>query len=475
MIPAKMHLRGLAAKLVVLALLSTALNAAPRNVVMFVVDDQGRDAGCYGNTAISTPHLDRLAAAGTRFEAAFCTTASCSASRSVILTGLHNHRNGQYGHQHSIHNFHTLKNVRSLPVFLEQAGYRTARIGKYHVQPEEIYRFETVLRGNQGGSRNAVSMAETCRPWIADDDQRPFFLYFCTSDPHRSRRNAKQPLTEPDPFGNGPKYAGVVEKEFAPEDVVVPPYLPDTPECRLEIAQYYQSVHRLDQGLGKLLEILESTGHWNDTLILYLSDNGIAFPGAKTNLYDPGMQLPLVVRDPFSKDRPSVTNAMVNWTDLTPTILDFAGALPSKYRFHGRSFLDVLRGTRADDRDHVFASHTFHEVTMYYPMRVLRTRKHKYILNLAHGLTYPHASDLWASAAWQGVWQRKDRYYGKRTVDAYLHRAREELYDLERDPHEVINLAENPEHQIVLEELRARMKTWRKESADPWFYKYIYE
>ena len=119
------------------------------NIVLIVSDDHGLDAaGCYGNPVIKTPNLDRLAAEGTRFTNAFCTSASCSASRSVILTGLYNHANGQYGHQHGYNNFHTFTNVKSLPVLLAEAGYRTGRIGKYHVAPEMVYKFNTALPAN---------------------------------------------------------------------------------------------------------------------------------------------------------------------------------------------------------------------------------------------------------------------------------------------------------------------------------------
>ena len=187
------------------------------------------------------------------------------------------------------------------------------------------------------------------------------------------------------------------------------------------------------------------------------------------------MRLPLVVRSPAQNKRGGSTNAMVSWTDLTPTILSFAGATPKKYKFHGRSFLEALDEENPKGWDEVYASHTFHEITMYYPMRVLRERRFKYTLNIASGLAYPHASDLWASAAWQGVWQRKERYYGKRTVEAYLNRARHELYDLESDPHEVINLANNPDHAETLKRMQAKLKKWQQQSGDPWKYKYIYE
>ncbi len=420
--------------MLVFVLIGFTVEAAEKNVVLFVVDDQGLDAGCYGNTAIRTPHLDRLAAEGTRFDYAFCTTASCSASRSVILTGLHNHANGQFGHQHSYHDFTTHRFVRSLPVLLNKAGYRTCSIGKYHVQPEEIYHFQQTIRGVS--SRSTVQMARRAAEFIKRDDPRPFFLYFCTSDPHRAGQG----------FANDRSYPGVEPVKYDPAEVIVPEFLPDQPEVRRELAEYYQAVSRLDQGLGRLIDVLKETGHWDDTLILYLSDNGIPFPGAKTTMYEPGTRLPLVVRSPEQKTRGGSTDAMVTWADITPTILDFTGAKPPEYPLHGRSFLSTLDLPKSAGWDEVYGSHTFHEITMYYPVRLIRGRRYKYILNLAHQLPFPFASDLFASPTWQGVLNRGDKMLGNRTVDAYIHRPRHELYDLESDPHELVNLAESAEH-----------------------------
>jgi N-sulfoglucosamine sulfohydrolase len=458
------------------AVLCAQAVAAPRNVVLVVVDDQGRDAGCYGNPVVRTPNLDRLAAEGTRFDYAFCTTASCSASRSVILTGLQNHANGQYGHQHAYHHFRSFDRIKSLPVLLSEAGYRTARIGKLHVDPPEVYRFDRELPAN---ARNAVQMAERCREVVAANDPRPFFLYFCPADPHRSGQVAAELPGKPDRFGNRPQgYPGVKQMVYDPKEVIVPPFLPDTPECRAELAQYYQAVSRLDQGLGRLVEVLKEAGKYDDTLIVYLSDNGIAFPGAKTTLYEPGMRLPCVVRSPDQRRRGVVSNAMITWADLAPTILDYAGALPKQPHnpaFHGRSFLGVLDQSDPRGWDEVYASHTFHEITMYYPMRVVRTRQYKLLWNIAHGLPYPFASDLWVSATWQGVRQRGERLYGKRTVEAYVHRPAFELYDLKADPDEIHNLAGDPAHAAVLEQLKAKLRAFQKRTGDPWILKWEYE
>ena len=471
--------------------------AGKRNVVMIVADDHGLDLGCYGNREVKTPYLDRLAADGTRFTHAFCTTASCSASRSVILSGLHNHLNGQYGHQHAYHHFSAFPTVKSLPVLLAQAGYRTASIGKYHVAPESVFHFDTYQKGNSGGSRNPVTMAEACRDFIAAKDNRPFFLYFCTADPHRGGGVVEEHPQKPDRFGNGPKYEGVTEIIYDESKLTVPPFLPNTPACKAELAQYYQSISRVDQGVGKLIEILKDSGEYDNTLILYLSDNGMAFPGAKTTLYEPGIRLPLIVRSPDQKSRGRTSDALVSWVDLTPTVLAFAGvrkiagpparAVPEPlppvkgnasqqpYRFHGRSFLDILDQEHAPEWNEVFASHTFHEITMYYPMRVIRTRQYKLIYNIAHPLPFPFASDLQQSATWKSVDQRSGAVYGKRLIEKFMHRPRYELYDLTADPDEVKNLAGDPNYSGVLKELQAKLKAFQQSTGDPWVVKHDYE
>jgi N-sulfoglucosamine sulfohydrolase len=455
-------------------LLTATAQAAGRNVVLFVTDDQSPDAGCYGNPVIKTPNLDRLAADGTRLDFAFCTTASCSASRSVILSGLFNHANAQYGHEHSYHHFRTYDDVKTLPVLLSAAGYRTARVGKYHVGPEAVYHFDQALPGN---ARSPAAMAENCRELIAADDQRPFFLYFCTADPHRSGERIESSPEKPNAFGNRPQgYPGIEPEHYDPQDVIVPPFLPDTPVCRAELAQYYESVSRVDSGLGRLVEILRKAGKYDDTMIVFISDHGIAFPGAKTTVYEPGLRSPCIVRRPEQKRRGGASQAMVSWIDITPTILDFAGALDAKQKFHGRSFLRAIDEERPAGWDEIYASHTFHEITMYYPMRVVRTRQHKLIWNIAHPLPFPFASDLWEAPTWQDVYRRgTDALYGKRTVQAYIQRPQFELYDLVADPHETKNLAADPRQAELLAELKGKLKAFQQRTADPWLLKWDYE
>lgn len=443
------------------------------NIILFVTDDHSPDAGCYGNKVIQTPHLDRLAAEGTRFTNAFCTTASCSASRSVILTGLHNHANAQYGHEHVYHHFRTYDNLKSLPVRLRDGGYRTARIGKLHVGPATVYSFDQEIPAN---ARNTVEMADRCNEFVSASDDKPFFLYFCTADPHRSVGTVADDPNKPNPFGNVKAgFPGVKTVDYDPKDVIVPPFLPDTPVCRSELAQYYQSVSRVDQGLGRLIEILKDAGTYDRTVILFTSDHGIAFPGAKTTVYEAGLRVPMILRDP-SASGGIVNSAMVSLVDLVPTILEFAKIPVGRPPLHGRSFKTIASQADPSGWDEIYASHTFHEITMYYPMRVVRTRTHKLIWNIAHPLPYPFASDLWEAPTWQHIFEQGPKaLYGKRTVEAYIHRPKFELYDLEADPHEIHNLAGDQDSAKLLAALTEKLRDFQKRTADPWKSKWDYE
>ena len=444
------------------------------NIVLFVTDDHGQHAGCYGTPVLQTPHLDALAAEGVLFTNAFATTASCSASRSVILSGMHNHKTGQYGHTHAYHHFRSFKDLQTLPVLLQKAGYRTASSGKYHVAPREVYQFEEFLPGNH---RNVVEMTDNAREFISRDSEQPFFLYMCTSDPHRGGGKAEELPHQPDRFGNQPEgYAGIKKKVYDPAEVEVPPFLPDNEVTRAEIAQYYQSISRIDQGFGHLLQTLKDAGVYENTLIIYMSDHGMAFAGAKTTVYEPGLKSPLIVKLPGGEGG-RVEEEPVSWTDITPTLLDYAEVkLPEGYQMHGHSFLPVLQDENAEHRDAVFASHTFHEIQMYYPMRVVRDDRYKLIWNIAHDLPYPFASDLWASPTWQHMYnQGMDSEYGVRTVAEYIHRPEFELYDIQNDPYESDNLAEDPRFDSLKERYINQLIDFQKRTDDPWNQKWQYE
>jgi N-sulfoglucosamine sulfohydrolase len=432
-----------------------------RNVVLLIADDLGLELGCYGDRAADTPHLDALARRGTRFTHAFANVASCSPSRSVIYTGLHTHSNGQYGLAHATHNFHTRPGIRSMPSYLKQAGYRTGIIAKNHCIPKEVYPWDEEIRS---GGRNGAQMARQAEKFIQECGDRPFCLVMGYTDPHRAARG----------FGNDVDYPGLQKKKFDPAKLPLPNHLPDTPEVRADLADYYESVHRLDQNVGLLVATLAKLGRDRDTLVLFLSDNGMPFPGAKTTVYDAGLRLPLLIVDPTQKKAGVVSRAMVSWLDILPTVLEWA-SVPRPKTLQGRSLLGILDQEDPAGWDEVQASHTFHEVTMYYPMRSIRTRQYRYIRNLAHKLDFPFASDLYNSPSWQAVLQRGEKMLGKRSVEAFVRRPLEELYDVVADPAEVKNLAGDPAHAKTLEQMRARLRAWQKQTGDPWLIKYEHE
>jgi N-sulfoglucosamine sulfohydrolase len=482
------------------------LHAAEKNIVFYIADDLGTTLGCYGNDVIKTPHIDALAADGTVFTNAYATTASCSASRSVIMTGLHNHANGHYGHAHDTGHFSCYPNTISLalPQVIKRAGYRTALIGKHHVAPANIFQYDLQL-GPKG--RNSVATVEQARDFITTPSDQPFLLYIGQIDPHRSNDEIDLPH-RPNAFGNLPNYQshpGIRETIYSPQDVIVPPFLPDTPATRAELAQYYQSVTRLDAGLGRLVEILKENNLYDKTLIVVTSDHGMAFPGAKTTVSEPGLRVPFIVRNPYNSKRGIRNSALISHTDITPSLLDFAGGLdheknapkdpldPTAYwnshglaksenrgpkftSYHGHSWLGILDKEDDPTRDLIFASHTFHEVQMYYPMRVVRDQKYKLIWNIAWQLPFPFSTDLWSSATWQAQFKKgPDAPFGLKSVHEYLQRPEFELYDLEYDPDESKNLAEDPDHQETLKALKQKLKTFQETHRDPWVLKWEYQ
>jgi N-sulfoglucosamine sulfohydrolase len=447
------------------------------NIVLMVSDDHGLDAGCYGSGTARTPNMDALAGEGVRFTSAFCTSASCAASRSVILTGQHNHANGAYGHTHGRHHFRSFEDTRTLPAMLNEAGYRTGRVGKTHYAPESIYPFETHIGHESYQPRDDIGMSEACRAFIEAEDERPFFLYWASHNPHRAWVREDHPL-KPNDFGNPVEsFPGDEEQFYDEATVTLPPYLSDTPEVRAEWAQYCQSVSRLDRGIGRLIQILKETGEYDNTLILYISDNGAAFPEAKTTQYEAGINLPCIVKPAGEHKAGLVSDALVTWTDITPTCLDAAAFDTAGETLHGKSLLPIL-GTEGDPpgwREEVYTAHTFHEITNYYPMRTVRTQRYKFIWNIAHPLTYSFASDLYRSISWQGALRDRLERFGQRTVEAYLHRPRFELYDLQADPNETENLAGQPEHAELVKTFCEKLKTFQEETSDPWLHKWEYE
>ncbi|MEC4802716.1 MAG: sulfatase [Jaaginema sp. PMC 1079.18] len=437
-------------------------NSTPqRNILILISDDQGIDQlGCYGNSKVNTPNLDNLAKSGVHFTRAFTPSSSCSASRGSILTGLYPHQNGQYGHAHRQHNFRLHEWVQPLPMLLKASGYQTGLIGKLHVGGDKIqFPFDFMIpEAEIQGNRDVLMMAEKAGEFFNLDSTQPFFLLVGYSDPHRLGAT----------FGNEPNYSGIEPKKYQPDEVVIPYYVPDIPEARGEMTEMYEAIARLDAGIGMVINQLQKSGRYNDTLILYLTDNGIPFPGAKTNLYDSGTNLPLIIAHPKLIQSNKVNRHLINFTDLVPTLLDYTETPIPTHQLPGQSFLPIINIETGQDWSETYFSHIFHGIHMYYPMRGICTGKYKYINNLYSDLKYPIALDILQSKTWQGMLERNLNKVGQRPLESYLHRPSEELYDLENDPQELFNLAANPRFTDVLETLRSKVQKMREMTNDPW-------
>lgn len=463
-----------------------------RNVLVILADDGGFETGVYNNTVCKTPNLVKLAQQGVVFRKAFTAVSSCSPSRSCLLTGLPTHQNGMYGLHQGVHAFQSFPEVKSLPLLLSQHGIRTGIIGKKHVGPEEVYPFDFAHTEENNSilqvGRNITKIKHLVRKFLSTNDTRPFFLYVAFHDPHRCGHTHPQYGAFCEKFGNGSPGMGRIPdwtpQLYDPSRVVVPSFVPDTPAAREDIAAQYTTVGRLDQGVGLVLAELEAAGFTDNTLVIYSSDNGIPFPNGRTNLYEPGIQEPMIVSNPEAAGSAGTvrhSDALVSLLDIVPTVLEWFSIPVPQYTifkkpvtFTGSSLLPLLapRGpASSESRDFVYASHSLHEITMYYPMRMIRSSNLKLVHNLNYKMPFPIDQDFYVSPTFQDLLNRTKRgeeLHWSKTLDGYYYRDEWELYDLERDPNELSNIAKNETYAPVLSQLQQLLFKWQQTTQDPW-------
>ncbi|XP_046845855.1 N-sulphoglucosamine sulphohydrolase-like isoform X2 [Xenia sp. Carnegie-2017] len=447
----------------------------------------------YNNTVCKTPNLNKLAERSVVFDQAFTSVSSCSPSRSTILTGLPQHQNGMYGLHHQVHHFNSFDAVKSLPKLLQNNGIRTGIIGKKHVGPEYVYPFEYEFTEEQYPmlqvGRNITFMKLLARNFFeqSQQDNRSFFLYIGFHDPHRCGSTNPQYGQFCEKFGNGEPGMGYIEDwkpiHYDPSDVFVPYFVQDTIVARNDLAAQYTTISRLDQGVGLILDELKQAGFEDSTMVLYSSDNGIPFPLGRTNLYEPGMKEPFFISSPFHREKWNTrSDALISLLDITPTVLDWFKVTYPKYKIFGpnmvslsgKSLLPLIQESKPDTtkiHDEIFASHNLHEVTMYYPSRVVRTKRFKLIHNLNFLMPFPIDEDFFISNTFQDILnrtrKRKETHWFISLHD-YYYRPRWQLFDLMDDPKEQVNLAENKDFRDVFLGLRHDLNEWQNFTYDPW-------
>lgn len=450
----------------------------PRSVLLLIADDWSPIAGCYGNAVIRTPNIDTLARRATVFDNAFCTTPSCAASRAGILTGQHSHTNGMYGLAHDIHGFRTHEHIRSIPAVLRDADIPAALCGKSHIGPASVYPFVNEgpsTAGGTGAAWSAAELAEQAEQVLAGFGSRPFYLHVGSMYPHRRRMGD---TAQGFPFDVHTEEFGDAHYRYSPDEVIVPPWLPDVPEVRGDLADYYGYVTRYDHFVGEQLRVLEQSGRADDTLVIVMTDHGMPFPGAKASSFDSGHHCPLVIARPVAAGGGGARcDAMVNWLDIAPTVYDWLGVDASLVPgdLPGRSLLPILDQPSPEGWDHTFYSHCLHEISNYFPYRVMRGRRFKYVRNLAWQLPMPLPSDLFRSPTWQAVLDQGLTMMGGRPTSRTLHHDREAVFDMEADPLEVHNLIADAAFENVAEEMRRATLEMRVTTKDPWLEQSVQE
>jgi arylsulfatase A-like enzyme len=418
------------------------LGAEKPNLVVFICDDLGSlDVQPYGATNVRTPNMQRLADQGLRFTQAFVASPSCAPSRAALLTGLMPARNGAEPN-HS----RPRAEIKKLPAYLQEQGYEVASFGKvahYGHGPE--YGFD-VVRGEGGGNYTGVKLAVE----FLDNYQseKPLALFVGTNWPH-----VPWPETS----------------NYDPAAVSLPPDHVDTQLMRKWRARYYSAVTKADDDLGQVLDAVKKKLDPKNTYVFFTSDHGAQLPFGKWNLYDAGIRVPLIVNGPGIRVN-TVTDAMVSWIDILPTLVELAGG-KEPAGIDGRSFASVLRDEKVSAREEIYATHSGDREFNVYPMRCLRTANWKYILNLHPEFQYAthinrggERDGLEYFRSWEAAAKTDSR--AAQLVRRYKERPREELYDLRSDPHELNNLADKPENAKRLVEMRAKLAAWMKDQND---------
>lgn len=433
------------------------------NVLLITVDDMNYNTpgvtGCFVPDA--TPAIDRLASEGIRFVHSHVNIAVCQPSRSVLMTGRYPHRNGALG-------FDPISwDVPTLQEQLRKAGYYNGIIGKTsHLAPlpKMCWDFfvRTYTKENRWGRDPDIYYTYT-KSFLgrAKDLGRPFFLMANTHDPHRPFAGSQQELEvfeETIPF----------RRKFSPEEIQIPGFLPDLPLVRKEVAEYFTSAYRADEMVGRTLQALEEEGLAENTLVMFLSDNGMAFPFAKTNCYLTSTRTPWIVRWPGKIEPGRVdTENLISGIDFMPTILDALG-LPQVEGMDGRSFLPLLLGKEQEPFTSVFTMFNKTSAKKYFEMRCVQSRRFGYIYN-----KWSDGQTRFQNESMSGLTYRAMKEAAQRDaaiadrVKLFEYRVKEEFYDFENDPDALDNLIAEPEFQAEIQFFRQQLRTCMKETGDP--------
>ncbi len=413
------------------------------NVIVITPHDLGDYLGCYG-TPVPTPNIDSLASDGVLFRNHFSCGTVCSPSRGGIVTGCYPHTNGLMG---LVHRGWELNVDQCPPIMqlLADEGYQTHLFGfqHEHYAPRRLG-YQHIHAGKDTHIEQVVPLLVD---WLrsGQSKERPFYAGLGCSEVHRMGMNPSH-------------FKRDVYEPADPADVEVRPYLPDIPQIREDLADFYGAIKFMDRMVGEVLRALDETGLADNTIVVFTSDHGASFMHSKATLYDGGTKVPWIMRWPEGLPAGREIDGLSSHIDITPTLLDLLG-MPVRDWMQGESLVAVARGAGGAAREMVFAEKN---ITNYYdPSRMVRTRRHKYIRKGLQTCIFDFiipeieltTSDFRRT---REVWE----HYSAR-------RCTEELYDLESDPGELNNLVDDPAYGEVLEGLRKALDAHLESTQDP--------
>ncbi len=436
------------------AVAAPAIAAERPNVLIIMADDcTHSDLPLYGGANASTPNLDALARQSMTFDRAYLTEAICQPCRAELYTGLYPMRNGcAWNHSAS------RPTVRSIPQYLQPLGYRVGLAGKVHVSPADVFAFEKVPGFDANCVRNPTRahQLQGIRRFMTREQDQPFCLVIALVEPH-----------VPWVMGDASQYP--------PEKLALPPNIADTPRTREDYSRYLAEITYMDGQVGEILAALNEAGCADDSLVFFTSEQGSQFPGCKWTNWDTGVHTALMGRWPAHIAEGVRTDAIVQYADVLPTLLDAAGAQPAPHMFDGTSFLPVLLGQRNEHRKFAYAMHNNYPEGPPYPVRSISDGRFRYIRNLTPDEIYIEKhlmgvqgdgalnNPYWAT--WVGqAWNDKATY---NLVKRYTYRPAEQLYCTAEDPFELRNLASDPAYAERKEMLSSELDRWMVAQGDP--------
>ncbi|MGX6978077.1 sulfatase family protein [Vagococcus elongatus] len=412
------------------------------NIIFMISHDSGRMFSNYGYK-VETPNFDYLAQQSVQFNNYFCSAPQCSPSRGSILTGKYPHNNGLMGLAHL--GFAINSKTETLPKILTKNGYETTLVGLSHETintppkiEDRIFSSTTELGYENyiavDGDRASKVATSVINYLSARDSQRPFYLNAGFFETHRD-------FDEYQPYADK-------RSEVKPFD-----FLKDTPKVRKDVGLFNGSLKVLDAAVGRIVNFIENSQYKNDTIIIFTTDHGVAFPGAKGTLKNSGLGTALLIGMPNSSQKNVQKDALLCNVDLMPTLLELTGITAPK-DIDGKSFASLLKSDIDEGREEFFTELTWHD--RYQPMRGIRTRKYSYVRNFADGPKIYVTVDAHLSLSGE---EMRD--------ECYIPNEPEELYDLQKDPLEKNNIINDENYFDIAEKLRKKVNTWMIETEDP--------